>query len=202
MLKDFKPTVFFLLKFFGVYIVCSILYGIYIKHFDQQQPPKVDGVTHFVTTNIAWVGEVLGYKTSVLQNDHLNKGSEIEQTFDSFFINDAYAISVEEGCNGLNIIILFMAFVIAFGGELKRMGLFIPAGILFIHICNIGRLLLLSIINVEWGGRAFHFFHKYGFTAVIYLAVLLLWFLWVGQLSGVLKRRHTGEIQKDEVELS
>jgi len=184
MWQEFKPTIFFLLKFFLVYFGLSIMYGLFISGYDTSSPPKTDPITRFVTFNCTNTASIFGYSTSVVKNDHLNHSSDGEQTYDSIWLNNIYAVSVEEGCNGINIMILFMSFVIAFGGKLLNTLIFIPTGILFIHLSNIGRLMLLSLINVEWGGRAFHFFHKYGFTAIIYLSVLLLWYLWVSRFSG------------------
>ena len=191
MLKQFRPTILFLVRFFGVYGVLSVLYGWYIGSYDRAEPPVTDPVTQMVTVNCARAAGLFGYEWNIIENDHLNWDREEEQTFDSVYLDDHYAISVEEGCNGVNIMILFLAFVVAFGGRLVNMLIFIPAGILFIHLSNIARLLLLSLLNVEWGGRAFHFFHKYGFTAVIYLSVFILWFLWVTRFSGRQSKPNT-----------
>src|SRR5690606_13614025 len=147
-----------------------------IKSYDTAVPPKTDPITQLIAINCTKTANILGYETKIYKNDHLHHPSASdEQTFDSIWFDGKYAVSIEEGCNGINIIILFLAFVIAYGGKLKNMLIFIPLGIIFIHIANISRLFALSILNVEFDGRAFHFFHKYAFTAIIYLAVLLLW---------------------------
>jgi exosortase family protein XrtF len=182
MLKEFRPTILFLVKFFATYLVISTLYGLYISSFDKIN--VLDPITRAVTVNCVSTASALGYETEVLENDHLRTATESEQTFDSIWMNQVYAVSVEEGCNGINIMILFAAFVIGFGGAWRNMLWFIPVGIIFIHVANIGRLLLLSLLNVEWGGRGFHFFHKYGFTAIIYLAILILWYFWVMYFNG------------------
>lgn len=189
MWNKFKYTIYFLLRFFGVYLILSLLYGLYISHYDTAENPATDPVTRFVTYNCSNTSSLLGYEPRVVENDHRNYASAQEQTYDSLWLDEQYAISVEEGCNGINIMILFLAFIVGFGGNWLRMLIFIPAGILFIHLANIGRLMLLSLLNVEWGGQAFHFFHKYGFTAIIYLAILVLWYLWVMHFSGKFKRR-------------
>ncbi len=184
MWQEFKPTIFFLAKFFGVYLALSWLYGLYIGAFDTQAQPQVDPITREVAQHCTQTGNLLGYEPFVLENDHLNRETPPEQTYDSIWFDGVYAISVEEGCNGINIMILFLAFIIGFGGKLINTVIFIPLGILFIHLANIGRLLLLSLLNVEFEGTAYHFFHKYGFTAVIYAAVLFLWYLWVMRFNG------------------
>lgn len=184
MWKEFRPTIIFLVKFFVIYFGFSVLYGFYIKKFDTAQPSQVDDITHFVSYNCTHVGALIGYEPTIVLDDHNNRDYEEEVTYDSIWMNGIYAISVEEGCNGINIMLLFIAFVVAFGGKLTSMLIFIPAGVLFIHLANIGRLMMLVLINVEFGGRAFHFFHKYLFTAIIYGAILLLWYLWAVRFSG------------------
>lgn len=185
MWKEFRPTIFFLVKFFAVYGILSVLYGWFIKSYDTKDIPETDPITSLVTFNCTNSASFFGYEPVVGQNDHLRMSdNEVEQTYDSIWLNGKYAISVEEGCNGVNIMILFLAFIVAFGGKALNMLAFIPFGILFIHTSNIGRLFLLSLLNVELDGQAFHFFHKYGFTAVIYLSVLFLWYLWVMKFSG------------------
>lgn len=182
MLKEFKPTILFLVKFFAIYMVLSTLYGFFIASYDEEK--LLDPITRIVASNCVSTASAIGYETEIVENDHLRMASEEEQTFDSIWLDKIYAVSVEEGCNGINIMILFTAFVLGFGGKAKNMLWFIPAGLVFIHLANIGRLLLLSLLNVEWEGRGFHFFHKYGFTAVLYLAILLLWYLWVMHFNG------------------
>lgn len=187
MLQEFKPTLYFLLKFFGIYLGLSWLYGVYIGHYDSNAPAVLDPITRGVSAQCTEFCSALGYETLIVEDDHLNQESLPEQTYDSIWINDSYAISVEEGCNGINIMILFLAFVVGFGGQLKNSLIFIPLGLLFIHLANLGRLLLLSFVNIHYSAEAFHFFHKYGFTAIIYLAVLFLWYLWVMRFSGRLR---------------
>ncbi len=179
--REFRPTVFFLLKFFALYLGLSWAYGAFIGQHDREG--TVDPFTRLITQQCAKVAETAGYETYLIANDHQRQESLPEQTYDSLWFDNVYAISVEEGCNGLNIMILFLAFVLAFGGPWRRMLWFIPLGFLFIHLANIARLMLLSLLNVEWSGQAFHFFHKYGFTAVLYAAVLFLWFLLVTRVS-------------------
>ncbi len=184
MWKEFRPTILFLVKFFIIYFGFSILYGFYIKKFDTAEPSQVDGITHFISHNCTQTASLMGYEPTIVLDDHHNRDYAEEVTYDSIWMDGIYAISVEEGCNGINIMLLFIAFVVAFGGKLTSMLIFIPAGIVFIHLANIGRLMMLSLINVEFGGQSFHFFHKYLFTAIIYAAVFLLWYLWAVKFSG------------------
>jgi len=190
MWTEFRPTILFLVKFFVIYLLGSWLYGMFIAQYDLAD--NLDPVTRWVTYQCAGSAEMIGYEATVVEDDHKNyEGSFDEQTYDSLYMDAMAAVSVEEGCNGVNIMILFMAFVIGIGGKALNTLIFIPAGLLFIHLANIGRILLLALLNVEFDGRGFHFFHKYGFTAVLYLAILILWYFWVMRWNGktALKRK-------------
>lgn len=183
MWKDFKPTILFLVKFFLIYLIGNGLYGAFISNYDLEQ--KLDPITRWVAYQCAGTADIMGYETEVVQDDHLKYTDAYEeQTFDTLFLDAVQGISVEEGCNGINIMILFIAFVVGFGGKLLNTLLFIPAGLLFIHLANLGRLMLLNILLVEYEGQGFHFFHKYGFTAVLYVAILILWYFWVMRWNG------------------
>jgi len=87
-------------------------------------------------------------------------------------------LNIFEGCNGVNVMIVFIAFMVAFGGPVKKMLWFIPAGLLIIHLFNILRLVLLYYTDLyyeEW----FYYFHKYLFTAILYIVVFILWAVWI-----------------------
>ncbi len=180
MLQKFLPTLFFLLRFLGAYIISSVAYGLYIAHFDEIE--RTDPFTRSIVFQVAEISEAMGYETRIRMNAHLDyPESGLEQTFDTLYFDGRRTVSVEEGCNGLNVMFLFASFLFAFGGQWKRMLWFLPTGLILIHLANLMRLYLLAILNITADGRYFHFFHKYGFTSVLYLMVLLLWALWVGK---------------------
>lgn len=180
MWSDFRPTLLFLFRFFLTYGLLSAAYGFFIKQYDQAEPQVRDPFTHWVVEQVAQIAKWQGYEVVIEENAHLNYAKTAEeQTFDTLIFNDIRAIAVEEGCNGLSVMILFVSFVLAFGGNFQRLLWFIPAGLLLIHLSNLIRLYLLAILKVDFEGQYFHFFHKYGFTAVIYLSVFLLWYVWV-----------------------
>lgn len=184
-----RGVVLFLLRFLATYLVLSTIYGEFISHYDGLETPQTDPITHFVVEQTAAFSELLGYETEIYEDAHLYAQTEEEQTFDTIHLDDKYAISVEEGCNAVNVMILFLAFVIGFGGKWKAMTWFLPLGLLFIHLANIGRLTLLEIINVDFQGEGFHFYHKYLFTAILYVAIFILWVWWVN-VYGIPKKKN------------
>jgi exosortase family protein XrtF len=165
-LKEFKPTIFFLAKFVGLYVVLNLLYGFYITSYH----PSPDPVTKLASSNSAFVLRVLGTDVAIV--DSARKPTT------SLVCDGKSIVSVYEGCNGVNVVIVFLAFIIAFGPFTKRMMWFIPLGILGIHLINLGRITLLFWVSSSMP-KYMYFTHKYLFTAIIYVAVLILWVWWV-----------------------
>jgi exosortase family protein XrtF len=164
--KEFKPTIYFLGKFVGLYIVLSLLYGMYITSYH----PRPDPITQVVSNHSASV--LIGLGTNVITENSMTKPTT------TLFCDGKRIVSVYEGCNGINVMIVFISFVIAFGPFSKKMIWFIPAGFILIHLINLGRISMLF-----WVARNrpdyMYFTHKYFFTAIIYVAVLVLWIWWV-----------------------
>lgn len=164
-MKEFKPTIFFLLRFGVFYAVSSVLYGLFIKKYH----PVADPLTEWTANHTYGIMKFLGFDVKKFP-------TEGYPSIDIYW-KDQYAISVFEGCNGFILAVLFLVFIVAFQGSRRKMLWFIPLGFLIIYVLNQIRLILLAIIAVDYA-RHMHFFHKFFFTGIIYGVILLLWFWW------------------------
>lgn len=99
-------------------------------------------------------------------------------------IEGTSGLFIGDECNGIPLFALFAIFIIAFPGPWKKKLIFIPAGILLIHLANCVRVISLALIqskNHEW----VEFNHTYTFTILIYAFIFGMWMLWVKKFSGV-----------------
>jgi exosortase family protein XrtF len=165
-LEEFKPSIFFLLKFLGLYIVGNILYGLFVHAWY----PAVDPITAWVTQQTSGVLTLCGWETHVVENTH-------KATANIIYEGKAI-LAVFEGCNGLNVMIIFVAFLFAFGPYSKRLIWFTPLGLIIIHIFNLFRIFLLFFVSIEMQ-KFLYFTHKYFFTAILYVIVFALWVIWI-----------------------
>jgi exosortase family protein XrtF len=170
LLKEFKPSLLFLARFLGIYFVGNILYGLYVESYDNTP----DGITYSVTVQVTAALNLLGCSVTASRNTQ-GPTVFIETT-------EKIILSVYEGCNGVNVMILFVAFIVAFGGPRKKMGWFASAGLLIVHLCNLLRIVMLFFV-AEYYDRYFYYVHKYAFTAVIYIVVFILWVIWVAHFN-------------------
>ena len=70
MLQKFLPTLFFLLRFLGAYIISSVAYGLYIAHFDEIE--RTDPFTRSSVFQVAVISGAMGHKTRIRMNAHLD----------------------------------------------------------------------------------------------------------------------------------
>lgn len=169
-IKEFKPTILFLVKFVAIYLIGNFLYGLYVTAYN----PHPDIATHWVSDHTARVLTICGYPTEI--QDLPNHPTT------TLNYNGQSILAVYEGCNGINVMIVFVAFVVAFGPMIKAMLWFLPLGILIIHLMNLARITLLFWVSIYMESMMY-FTHKYFFTAILYVVVFILWVWWVRRFA-------------------
>ncbi|HYC85491.1 MAG TPA: exosortase family protein XrtF [Chryseosolibacter sp.] len=163
---EFRPTIMFLAKFLGLYLAGNLLYGVYINSYE----PAVDPITHVVTSQTAWILNACGLNVGLLRHAHNSTTSIIHEA--------RVVVSVYEGCNSINTMIIFVAFVLGFGPYTRVLLWFIPAGLAVIYVVNLGRIGMLYYVS-EYEPEFMYFTHKYLFTAILYVVIFALWIVWV-----------------------
>lgn len=93
-------------------------------------------------------------------------------------IDGSHGVFIGDPCNGLSLFALFAGFIIAFNGRLVYKIPFIALGVLFIHLLNIIRIFLLTLL-AKYSPATLDFNHKYTFTYLIYSLIFLMWMVWV-----------------------
>ena len=92
-----------------------------------------------------------------------------------------------DSCNGISLFALYSIFIIAFPGKIISKIIFIPAGIIIIHLLNVFRVIMLAVIETysySWT----EFNHTYTFTVIIYTFIFGMWLLWINKYSGLKKK--------------
>ena len=87
-------------------------------------------------------------------------------------------VLVGDNCNGFKLFSIFSIFIIAFPGNLLSKFIFIPIGMVLIHLANIIRVMALLLIN-DYNPAYLDFNHDYTFTLFVYLVIFLLWLYWI-----------------------
>jgi len=170
-MKEFIPAFRFLGVFLGLYVGLNLLYGFWISSYEG----SADWATKIVTEQTSFMVNLFGEQTVTKP--------KIDSPTISILKESKTVVSVFEGCNGINVMIVFVSFLFAFKGSWKQLVWFLPVGIAIIYFSNIVRVAALYYVAEYWQ-RYFYYVHKYLFTATIYLIVFVLWWWWMEKVSG------------------
>lgn len=171
-IKEFKPTILFLVKFIGMYVVANLLYGLYVTAYS----PNPDPATRMVSQHTASALQVLGWP-AITQDD-------IAKPTTQLICEGESVLAIYEGCNGINVMIIFVAFLIAFGPVNRTLLWFVPVGLVILHAMNLLRIGLLFWVSL-YMPKYMYFTHKYFFTAILFVVVFVLWIWWVKKYTKV-----------------
>ena len=92
-------------------------------------------------------------------------------------------VRIENGCNGLSALSLFVGFIVAYPGTWARRALFIPLGLAAIVVTNVVRCASLLVISDRWPA-IFGEVHALHALFVFYLVIFGLWVLWANYGGG------------------
>jgi exosortase family protein XrtF len=171
----YKPFFIFLIKFFSVYAGLTFLYQWYLNQFDHLIAFEVDGFTKIVAQQVHWVLLFLHYDCQMLLHE--------SQASMKLILNGVFVSRIVEGCNALSVIILFIAFVVAFSGKWMQTVGFLVLGSILIHIMNILRIAILSVA-LYYHPNYEPILHGVVFPLIIYGFVFGLWVIWVNKFSN------------------
>lgn len=173
LFKKYKSVVRFVVLFMGTYLLLGILYSVYLN-VSTEGENDVDFLTGLVARQSNSVLTGLGF------NSELIPRGETPSLTIHFEGRDVGQIV--EGCNAVSVIILFVAFVIAFAENFKKTALFILGGAVLIYCINILRIAILSVALFYYPSYE-KLLHAIIFPGIIYGLVFLLWMAWVRTLK-------------------
>lgn len=177
LLLQYKSVIKFIITFLLVYGVLSFVYSQYLE-LSKGTIYYPDYVTNLVANQSEILLDSFGYDSQVLPHP--------DEPSMKLLVNEKYVARVIEGCNGTSVIILFIAFVVAFAGKLKTTFFYILSGSVLIYTVNLFRIVILAIGLYHYPWRK-EILHSVIFPGIIYGMVFLLWMFWVNRFSKIKK---------------
>ncbi len=166
VLKTYKPSIIFIVRFLLVYSLLVLLYGVYQSHYIDRTDPLT-----------IWVGKTVTAFYRLFPID----AQTIPLTGESglkLILEGRYVARIVEGCTAASIIILFISFILSIGKPFKKALLFAILGSLFIFLFNILRIVLLGYI-LYVAPQHQTFAHQILFPVLIYGFVVFLWLVFI-----------------------
>ena len=169
------PLQQFLVKAVLLYFSWEILYTYVLG----ENGPVDEFFTSTLSEISAWYFRTVGYEGTEVYVYERQPG------INAYFIlmKGTSVVQIEDGCNGLILMVLFAGFIIAFPGDWKKKLWYIPLGTIAIYVLNLIRIQVL-IYNILYFHSSFQFNHKYTYTIAVYGCIFAFWILWVNRFSG------------------
>ena len=178
-MNKYKKSIIFLSKFFITYFVFFALYAYYLKSSQYKQDIfQCAPITTEVANQTITILTFFGYNVSSKQHD--------KEMSVKLLVNDVYIARVIEGCNSISIIILFIAFIVAFTGPTLTTLIYAIVGSAIIYVINILRIAFLTVMLYKYPDQQM-ILHNLLFPAIIYGTTFLLWVIWVHKYSNYKK---------------
>ncbi len=158
-----KPIKLFMIKAAAFYSLWSLIYAFIL------QPYRI--IDAILTRN-------LGMLTASLVQFIL-PGHSVKAVHDtltsSVFIDGDLNIFILDGCNGFELYVLYVGFVLCFPFKNKSTLAFITLGLLSIFSINLLRCTILSYLKFH-EITYFNIIHHYIFTIIVYSFICTLWY--------------------------
>ena len=90
---------------------------------------------------------------------------------------------IADPCNGLELIVLFIGFILCFPSSIYKKIFFILFGVAIIDLANILRCGGLVFIKRFYDYDLFQFAHHYGFKITLYGIIFMLWMLFTKNIK-------------------
>lgn len=162
--KQDKFISLFILKALGLYFIWYLLYDNWLLKDGWVDNFLID---HLVNSTY-FALELIGYTAFTYA--------------DAVGVDGTHGVLIGAPCNGLELFALFSGFIILFPGKLIHKLIYIPIGLLIIHLLNIIRLVGLALV-VVYSPDSLAFNHKYTFTIMVYGVIFLLWVVWIKKFA-------------------
>lgn len=170
LFTKYKSALNFLGIFVGLYLLLNTFYGFWIQYYY----PQVDSFTISIAEQVASILSLFGQSFSAFP--------ELKSANVALWLNNEVVVYVFEGCNGINVMIVYISFLVAYKSSVNKFLLFFLGGLLLIYVLNLMRVGLLAEVALFYPEHLY-FFHKYLFTGFIYAVVFVLWYYWVKKAS-------------------
>lgn len=177
-----RPVRSFLIKGLIIFLVWKAIYSFFLLPDRVIDEPLTQTVGKHVVImlNKMAVGEPFHAveKTQRI----VQEGVETFPVQTVLYYQDIPISGIGDPCNGLEVFVLYLGFIIAFPSGWLRKAIFIPSGIALIYVANIARF--IGLVWLQWyKPDLLEFAHDYLYKGVIYFMIFLIWVVFTRNLS-------------------
>lgn len=100
----------------------------------------------------------------------------------SIYFGRNKAAGVYDGCNALELMVLYVGFIICIPADVKRKWLFAIGGVAIIYLINVLRCIGV-IYAIRYYPEQAEFIHHYVFELAIYATIIAMWLVFANKIN-------------------
>lgn len=172
----------FIFTAFAILVIWKVLYLAFLLPNRVLDKP----LTYSVGVATTWLLNTYTHSTDYSTRNEISPVATDEgytpMPLQKIFFHQNNVVSIEDGCNALELFVLYAGFIICMPAKSLRKVLFIVGGIIAIYITNVIRCAAVAYI-ILYHPRYANFAHHYVFTFVVYGLIIALWLIFSKKLS-------------------
>jgi exosortase/archaeosortase family protein len=126
-------------------------------------------ISQVILTGSEWILELMGYDVNIHKK--------------ILWITGSQGVKIINACLGWSMMAMYIGFLIIYPGNKISKYWYIPLGLIIIQFANIVRITAMALVSYHYYGLL-DFYHKYVFNIFLYLAVFILWIIWVRKFGS------------------
>ena len=168
----------FLGKALLFFIVWKLVYSLFLSDSKILDHPLTTHVGEACVVVLNSLGDMSGF-TSTREISTFVDGGEllVKEEASKIFHDDKLVLYIADVCNGLELMVLYIGFIVCMPSRFWRKVLYVIIGVILIDLINILRCTGLIYLR-EYFHAYFEFAHHYLFKATVYTATFLMWMVY------------------------
>lgn len=176
------PIRLFLGKALLFFIIWKLVYGLFLSDSRLLDEPLTEHVGNASVYVLNGLGDMSGFISKSEISTYIEGEGLVTQKASQIFHHDKLVLYIADICNGLELMILYIGFIVCMPSRFWRKVLYIVIGVVLIDIINIFRCTGLIYLR-EYYHAYFDFAHHYLFKATVYTATFLMWMVYARKIS-------------------
>ena len=168
------PIRLFLGKALLIFVLWQIVYLFFLKDYKILDHPLTTHVAEASTYVLNNLTPMSGFTTSRVDMSWVNEGELVYEEASEIKHNGKRVLYIADSCNGLELLVLYIGFIICMPSKILRKIIYIIAGVILLDLINILRCIGLIYLR-EYLEAYFQFAHKYLFKITIYITTFFIW---------------------------
>jgi len=169
------PIRLFLGKALLFFVIWKLVYNVFLidsKYLDHKLTSHVGESSVIVLNNS--LKSMSGFTAVRELDSYTYQGEKVTNEITAIYHNEDKILNIANVCNGLELMILYIGFIVCMPSTFLRKLKYIVIGVAILDLVNIIRCVGLIYLR-EYFQVYFQFAHHYLFNAIIYTSTFIIW---------------------------